>query len=110
MTPPVVTLFGKYGAGARYIGPRVAKALGVEWMDHAFSAADIESAIYPGGGKAGDQGSALARFLSRFASGATVLDDRSIPLAQAEKRGQPMSEPRDCGNHPQSVRPASRLT
>jgi hypothetical protein len=61
MTPPVVTLFEKYGAGARYIGPRVAKALGVEWMDQAFSSADIESAKYPGGGKAGDQGSGLAR-------------------------------------------------
>jgi hypothetical protein len=30
MTPPVVTLFEKYGAGARYLGPRVAKALGIE--------------------------------------------------------------------------------
>ncbi len=73
MTAPVVTLFEKYGAGARDIGPRVAKALGVEWMDQAFSSADIESAKYPGGGRAGDQGSGLARFLGRFASSATVL-------------------------------------
>jgi cytidylate kinase len=84
MTAPVVTLFEKYGAGARDIGPRVAKALGVEWMDQAFSSADIESAKYPGGGRVSDQGSGLARFLGRFASGATVLDDRSIPLAQAD--------------------------
>ena len=49
MTPPVVTLFEKYGAGARHVGPRVAKALGVEWMDQAFSSADIESTKYPGG-------------------------------------------------------------
>jgi cytidylate kinase len=84
MTPPVVTLFEKYGAGARHIGPRVAEALGVEWMDQAFSSADIESAKYPGGGKAGDQGSGLARFLGRFAPGATLLDDASIPLAQAQ--------------------------
>ena len=55
----------------------------MEWMDQAFSSADIESAKYPGGGRAGDQGSGLARLLGRFASGATVLDDRSIPLAQA---------------------------
>jgi hypothetical protein len=82
--PPVVTLFEKYGAGARYIGPRVADALGVEWMDQAFSSADIESAKYPGGGRAGDQGSGLARFLGRFAPSATVLDDASIPLAQAQ--------------------------
>jgi cytidylate kinase len=84
MTPPVVTLFEKYGAGARRIGPRVAEALGVDWMDQAFSSADIESAKYPGGGKAGDQGSGLARFLGRFAPGATLLDDPSIPLAQAQ--------------------------
>ena len=30
------------------------------------------------------KGVRLARFLGRFASGATVLDDRSIPLAQAQ--------------------------
>ena len=84
MTAPVVTLFEKYGAGARYIGPRVAAALGVEWMDQAFSSADIESAKYPGGGRTGDQGSGLARFLGRFAPSATVLDDASIPLAQAQ--------------------------
>jgi cytidylate kinase len=82
--PPVVTLFEKYGAGARYIGPRVAEALGVEWMDQAFSSADIESAKYPGTGRASDQGSGLARFLGRFAPSATVLDDASIPLAQAQ--------------------------
>jgi cytidylate kinase len=53
-------------------------------MDQAFSSADIESAKYPGGGKAGDQGSGLARFLGRFAPSATLLDDASIPLAQAQ--------------------------
>jgi hypothetical protein len=42
MAPPVVTLFEKYGAGARYIGPRVADALGVAWFDQAFSSADID--------------------------------------------------------------------
>jgi cytidylate kinase len=84
MTPPVVTLFEKYGAGARYIGPRVAKALGVEWMDQALSSADIESAKYPGAGRASDQGGGLARFLGRFAPSATVLDDASIPLAQEQ--------------------------
>jgi cytidylate kinase len=84
MSAPVVTLFEKYGAGARYVGPRVAEALGVEWMDQAFSSADIESAKYPGGGRASDQGSGLERFLGRFAPGATLLDDASIPVAQAQ--------------------------
>src|SRR6478752_4246430 len=82
--PPVVTLFEKYGSGARYVGPRVATILGVEWMDQAFSSAEIESAKYPGGGRAGDQGSGLARLLGRFASSATLLDDASIPLAQSQ--------------------------
>ena len=36
MSGPVVTLFEKYGAGARYVGPRVAAALGVEWMIRPF--------------------------------------------------------------------------
>jgi cytidylate kinase len=84
MSAPVVTLFEKYGAGASFIGPRVADALGVEWMEQAFSSADIESAKYPGGGRAGEQGSGLERFLGRFAPSATVLDDASIPLAQAQ--------------------------
>jgi len=85
MTLPVVTLFEKYGAGARSIGPRVANALGVAWVDQAFSSADIESAKYPGAAReASESGSFLARFLGRYASSATVLDDRSIPLAQAQ--------------------------
>jgi cytidylate kinase len=84
MIPPVVTLFEKYGAGARYVGPRVAKELGVKFMDQAFSSADIESAKYPGAGRANDQGGGLARFLGRFAPSATLLDDASIPLAQEQ--------------------------
>lgn len=82
--PPVVTLFEKYGAGARSIGPRIADALGVAWLDQAFSSADIESAKYPGAGGASEAGSGLARFLGRYAPGATLLDDASIPVAQAQ--------------------------
>jgi hypothetical protein len=84
MSAPVVTLFETYGAGARYVGPRVAAALGVTWVDQAFSSADIESARYPAAGRVGDEGGGLARFLGRFAPSATVLDDAAIPLAQAQ--------------------------
>ena len=84
MAPPVVTLFEKYGAGARYIGPRVADALGVAWLDQAFSSADIESAKYPGAGAPSEAGSGLARFLGRYAPSATLLDDASIPLTQMQ--------------------------
>jgi cytidylate kinase len=82
--PPVVTLFEKYGAGARYIGPRVADALGVPWLDQAVSSSDIESESYPGAGGVSEAGGFLARILGPYASGATVLDDASIPLAQAQ--------------------------
>jgi cytidylate kinase len=82
--PPVVTLFEKYGAGARYIGPRVADALRVVWLDQAVSSSDIESESYPGARATGEAGSLLARILGPYASGATVLDDSSIPLAQAQ--------------------------
>ena len=86
MIPPVVTLFEKYGAGARYVGPRVAKELGVEFMDQAFSSADIESAKYPGAGRANDQGGGLARFLGRFAPSATLLDDAASLWLRSKTR------------------------
>jgi cytidylate kinase len=41
-TTPVVTLFESYGAGASYIGPRVAQALGVPFHEQAFSSDEIE--------------------------------------------------------------------
>ena len=84
MNPPVVTLFEKYGSGARSIGPLVAEALGVRWLDQAISSAEIEEARYPGAGEASDQGSGLSRFLGQFAASAALLDDASIPLAQAQ--------------------------
>ncbi len=42
-TPPVVTLFESYGAGAGHVGPRVAQALGVPFHAQAFSSEEIES-------------------------------------------------------------------
>ena len=84
MDVPVVTLFEKYGAGARRIGPLVAAALGVRWFDQAISSEEIEEARYPGAGGATDQGSGLSRFLGQFAASAALLDDASIPLAQAQ--------------------------
>ncbi len=92
--PPVVTLFEKYGAGARQIGPRVAEALGVAWLDQAVSSADIESESYPGARAASESGSLLARILGPYASGATVLDDASIPLAQAQDAQMAMENTR----------------
>ena len=84
MNPPVVTLFEKYGAGARYIGPLVAEALGVRWLDQAISSTEIEEARYPGAEGASEKGGGLSRFLGQFAASAALLDDASIPLAQAQ--------------------------
>ena len=84
MNPPVVTLFEKYGSGARYIGPLVAEALGVRWLDQAISSAEIDEARYPGSGGASEKGGGLSRFLGQFAASAALLDDASIPLAQAQ--------------------------
>jgi cytidylate kinase len=44
-TTPVVTLFETYGAGASYIGPRVAEALGVPFHAQAFSSDEIERGV-----------------------------------------------------------------
>ena len=44
-TTPVVTLFESYGAGASYIGPRVAQALGVPFHAQAFSSDEIERGV-----------------------------------------------------------------
>ena len=41
---PVVTLFESYGAGAGYVGPRVAQALGVPFHAQAFSSEELERA------------------------------------------------------------------
>ena len=43
-TPSVVTLFESYGAGASYVGPRVAQALGVPFHAQAFSSEELERA------------------------------------------------------------------
>jgi cytidylate kinase len=84
MNAPVVTLFEKYGAGARSIGPLVADALGVRWLDQAISSTEIEEARFPGAAGVSETGGGLSRFLGQFAASAALLDDASIPLAQAQ--------------------------
>ena len=41
---PIVTLFEAYGAGASYIGPRVAQRLGVPWLGQRLSSTELEEA------------------------------------------------------------------
>lgn len=42
--PPVVTLFESFGAGADEIGPRVAEALGVPWLQQQVTTGELERA------------------------------------------------------------------
>ena len=44
---PVVTINEEYGAGAAYVGPRVAEKLGVPYTGLAFSSEDLERASSP---------------------------------------------------------------
>jgi hypothetical protein len=63
---PVVTLFEKYGWGARYVRPCVAQAVDVSWLDQGFASTGIEEGRYPAAGGGSEEGSGLAPFLGRF--------------------------------------------
>lgn len=49
--PPVVTLFESFGAGADEIGPRVAEALGVPWLQQQVTTGELERADPKGTGR-----------------------------------------------------------
>jgi glucuronide carrier protein len=56
----------------------------VRWLDQAISSTEIEEARFPGAAGVSETGSSLSRFLGQFAASAALLDDASIPLAQAQ--------------------------
>ena len=41
-TKPVVTLFEQYGAGADYIGPKLAERFGVQYVGYRWSSEELE--------------------------------------------------------------------
>ena len=77
---PVVTLFESYGAGASYIGPRVAQALGVPFHGQAFSSEEIESAE-----ARREREGLLSRVLGAMGGQYAALEGGSVATAQQDK-------------------------
>jgi cytidylate kinase len=76
---PVVTLFESYGSGASYIGPRVARALGVPFHEQAFSSQQIEDAAE----RREDEG-LLSRFFGTLGGSYAALEGPSVAMAQRD--------------------------
>lgn len=72
---PVVTLFELYGAGAEYVAPRVAEALGVPYVEQAFSSLTIEEAEAAQQAREDSEG-LLARIFRGLGNAGNVLGDR----------------------------------
>ena len=79
MTTPVVTLFETYGAGASYIGPRVAKALGLPFHEQAFSSTELEDAMT----KRESEG-VLGQVFSAMGGSYAGLEGHSVAIAQQD--------------------------
>jgi cytidylate kinase len=77
---PVVTLFESYGSGASYIGPRVARALGVPFHEQAFSSQRIEDVAEQ---RVEDEG-VLSRFFGTVGGYYAGLEGPSVPMAQRD--------------------------
>lgn len=89
--PPVITLFESYGAGADVIGPRLAEALGVPFLEQAYSSDDIDGEANPHEGWIGrwvaslvGPGAAESALESAGESVDSVRDNVAKVLAAAE--------------------------
>ena len=78
-TRPVVTLFESYGAGADYIGARVAQALGVPFHTQAFSSDELER-----GGTAVESEGLLSRVFAAMGGSYAGLDGPAVAMAQRD--------------------------
>jgi cytidylate kinase len=76
----VVTLFESYGSGASYIGPQVARALGVPFHEQAFSSQQIEDAAEQ---RVEDEG-ALSRFFGTVGGYYAGIEGPSVAMAQRD--------------------------
>ncbi|SDB81151.1 glucuronide carrier protein [Raineyella antarctica] len=70
---PLVTLNEQYGAGATYVGTKVAERLGVSYVGTRFSSQDLEAAEMAATARA-EQDSNVIRFLHSFARTETDSD------------------------------------
>jgi cytidylate kinase len=78
--PPVVTLFEQFGAGASYVGQKVADALGLPFHAQAFSSEAIES-----GGRSDEEEATLARVFAVMGGAYAGLDGREVANTQRQK-------------------------
>jgi hypothetical protein len=88
-TTPVVTLFESYGAGAGYIGPRLAQALGLPFHQQAFSSSEIEDAMV----KHESQG-LLSQVFGAMGGSHAGLDGHSVAIAQQDNHALIMDNTR----------------
>jgi glucuronide carrier protein len=78
---PVVTLFEQYGAGADYVGRRVAQALGLPFHSQAFSSEEIEQ----GGTDPTQENATLALVFSVMGGAYGGFDGRDVPTTQRQR-------------------------
>lgn len=78
--PPVVTLFEQFGAGASYVGQKVADSLGLPFHAQAFSSEAIES-----GGRSDEDDAVLARVFAVMGGAYAGLDGREVANTQRQK-------------------------
>jgi cytidylate kinase len=78
---PVVTIFEHYGAGADYVGRRVAQALGLPYHAQAFSSEQIEG----GQEAATEEAASLARVFSVMGGAYGGFEGRDVVTTQQQK-------------------------
>ena len=78
---PVVTIFEYYGAGADYVGHKVAEAFGLPFHEQAFSSEELEL----GREATSDQGAVLAQVFSVMGGAYGGFDGRDVATTQREK-------------------------
>ena len=78
---PVVTIFEYYGAGADYVGHKVAEALGLPFHQQAFSSEEIEA----GQDSVNEQGAVLAQVFSVLGGAYGGFDGRDVATTQRQK-------------------------
>ncbi len=78
---PVVTIFEHYGAGATYVGQRVAEALGLPFHRQAFSSEDLEA----GEDATLERNAVLATVYSAMGGAYGGFDTREVVATQQQK-------------------------
>ncbi len=78
---PVVTLFEYYGAGAEYVGHKVAESLGLPFHEQAFTSEEIEAAQTT----ATEQGAVLAQVFAVLGGAYGGFEGRDVATTQRQK-------------------------